>query len=46
MVSNPENSDAVLRGKVLSLEAFPLLFDTKTGSAPTMLVIRLMSICI
>ena len=38
VVSNPENSDAVLRGKVLSLEAAPLLFDTATGRATTMLV--------
>jgi len=36
--SNPESADAVLRGKVLSLEAVPLLFDTKTGRATTMLV--------
>ncbi len=38
VVSNPEDGDAVLRGKVLSLEAAPLLFDTKTGRATTMLV--------
>jgi outer membrane lipopolysaccharide assembly protein LptE/RlpB len=38
VVSNPEDSDAVLRGKVLSLEAVPLLFDTTTGRATTMLV--------
>jgi outer membrane lipopolysaccharide assembly protein LptE/RlpB len=38
VVSNPEDGDAVLRGKVLSLEAVPLLFDTKTGRATTMLV--------
>src|SRR6202166_629338 len=38
VVSNPEEADAVLRGKVLSLEAVPLLFDTATGSATTMLV--------
>ena len=36
--SNPESADAVLRGKVVSLEALPLLFDTKTGRATTMLV--------
>jgi hypothetical protein len=36
--SNPSSADAVLRGKVLSLEAVPLLFDTKTGRATTMLV--------
>ena len=28
----------MLRGKVVSLEAVPLLFDTKTGRATTMLV--------
>ena len=38
VVSNPENGDAVLRGKVLSVEAVPLLFDTATGRATTMLV--------
>lgn len=38
VVSNPEEGDAVLRGKVVSLEAVPLLFDTKTGRATTMLV--------
>jgi len=38
VVSKPEAGDAVLRGKVLSLEAVPLLFDTKTGRATTMLV--------
>lgn len=38
VVSNPEDGDAVLRGKVLSLEAVPLLFDTTTGRATTMLV--------
>jgi len=38
VVSNPEGADAVLRGKVLSLEAVPLLFDTTTGRATTMLV--------
>jgi outer membrane lipopolysaccharide assembly protein LptE/RlpB len=36
--SNPESADAVLRGKVVSLEAVPLLFDTQTGRATTMLV--------
>jgi hypothetical protein len=34
----PSAADAVLRGKVLTLEAVPLLFDTKTGRATTMLV--------
>jgi len=38
VVSNPETGDAVLRGKVVSLEAVPLLFDTATGRATTMLV--------
>lgn len=38
VVSNPQDGDAVLRGKVLSLEAVPLLFDTTTGRATTMLV--------
>lgn len=38
VVSNPASGDAVLRGKVLSLEAVPLLFDTNTGRATTMLV--------
>jgi outer membrane lipopolysaccharide assembly protein LptE/RlpB len=38
VVSNPEDGDAVLRGKILSLESVPLLFDTATGRATTMLV--------
>ena len=38
IVSNPADGDAVLRGKVVSLEAVPLLFDTITGRATTMLV--------
>ena len=38
VVAEPANGDAVLRGKVLSLEAVPLLFDTTTGRATTMLV--------
>ncbi|HYY72061.1 MAG TPA: LPS assembly lipoprotein LptE [Candidatus Bathyarchaeia archaeon] len=38
VISNPANGDAVLRGKVLSVEAVPLLFDTATGRATTMLV--------
>jgi outer membrane lipopolysaccharide assembly protein LptE/RlpB len=38
VVSNPANGDAVLRGKVLSVEAAPLLFDTATARATTMLV--------
>jgi outer membrane lipopolysaccharide assembly protein LptE/RlpB len=38
VVSNPENADAVLRGKVLSVEAVPLTYDTASGRATTMLV--------
>jgi len=38
VVADPAGGDAVLRGKVLSLEAAPLLFDTTTGRATTMLV--------
>lgn len=38
IVSKPEEADAVLRGKVLGLEAVPVLFDTTTGRATTMLV--------
>ena len=38
VVPDPANGDAVLRGKVLSLEAVPLLFDTATGRATTMVV--------
>jgi outer membrane lipopolysaccharide assembly protein LptE/RlpB len=38
VVPDPVNGDAVLRGKVLSLEAVPLLFDTATGRATTMLI--------
>ncbi len=38
IVSNAAEGDAVLRGKVLSLDAAPLLFDTQTGRATTMLV--------
>jgi len=36
--SEPGSADAVLRGKVLTLEAVPLLFNTQTGAATTMLV--------
>ena len=36
--SEPGSADAVLRGKVLTLEAVPLLFDTRSGAATTMLV--------
>jgi outer membrane lipopolysaccharide assembly protein LptE/RlpB len=38
IVSNATDGDAVLRGKVVSVEAVPLLFDTQTGRATTMLV--------
>jgi outer membrane lipopolysaccharide assembly protein LptE/RlpB len=38
VVSEPANGDAVLRGKVLTLEAVPLLFDTATGRATAMLI--------
>ena len=38
VVSNPAAGDAVLHGKILSLEAIPLLFDTTSGRATTMLV--------
>lgn len=38
VVPDPANADAVLRGKVLSLEAVPLLFDTATGRATAMLI--------
>src|SRR6202162_907598 len=38
IVSNAANGDAVLRGTVVSVEAVPLLFDTQTGRATTMLV--------
>jgi hypothetical protein len=38
VVSDAASGDAVLHGKVLSLEAVPLLFDTVTGRATTMLV--------
>ena len=35
---DPTGADAVLHGKVLTLEAVPLLFDTQSGRATTMLV--------
>jgi outer membrane lipopolysaccharide assembly protein LptE/RlpB len=38
VVSDPGGADAVLRGKVLSVEAVPLLFDTASQRATTMLV--------
>src|SRR5712664_948511 len=37
--SDPSGADAVLRGKVLTVETVPLLFDTQSGRATTMLVI-------
>jgi len=33
-----ENADAVLRGEVVALETYPVLFDTVTGRATTQLV--------
>jgi outer membrane lipopolysaccharide assembly protein LptE/RlpB len=38
ITSNLAQGDAVLRGTVMSVEAVPLLFDTATGRATTMLV--------
>jgi outer membrane lipopolysaccharide assembly protein LptE/RlpB len=38
VTSNPTSGDAVLRGTVMSVEVVPLLFDTATGRATTMLV--------
>jgi outer membrane lipopolysaccharide assembly protein LptE/RlpB len=38
VVSNPSAGDAVLHGKVVGLEVVPLLFDTASGRATTMLV--------
>ena len=38
VISDPANGDAVLRGKVLTVEAVPLLFETPTTRATTMLV--------
>jgi len=38
VVSNPSDGDAVLHGKVVGLEVVPLLFDTASGRATTMLV--------
>jgi len=35
VVSTPENGDAVLRGRVLSVEAVPLLFTTINATATT-----------
>ena len=38
VVSNPTGGDAVMKGKLLTLEAVTLLFDTTSGRATTMLV--------
>ena len=38
VVTNAADGDAVLRGKVVSIEAVPLLFDTTSGRATTMLM--------
>jgi len=38
IVPNPSAGDAVLRGKIVGVEAVPLLFDTTSGRATTMLV--------
>jgi outer membrane lipopolysaccharide assembly protein LptE/RlpB len=38
VVSSASGGDAVLHAKILSLEAVPLLFDTTSGRATTMLV--------
>jgi hypothetical protein len=38
VVADAANGDAVLRGEILSVEAVPLLFDTTSGRATTMLV--------
>ncbi|HLZ90068.1 MAG TPA: LPS assembly lipoprotein LptE [Candidatus Acidoferrum sp.] len=38
ITSDPSAGDALLRGTVLTLEAVPLLFDTQSGRATTMLV--------
>jgi hypothetical protein len=35
IVSDPANGDAVLRGKVISLEAVPLLYSSTTAANPT-----------
>jgi hypothetical protein len=35
IVSDPANGDAVLRGKVLTLEAVPLLYSSTTAANPT-----------
>jgi hypothetical protein len=38
IVPNASNADAAVRGKVLNVEVTPLIFDTITGRATTMLV--------
>lgn len=38
VVARPEEADATLRGQIVSIETTPLLFDTTTGRATTMLV--------
>jgi outer membrane lipopolysaccharide assembly protein LptE/RlpB len=38
IVPDAANADAVVRGKVVSVETNPLLFDTATGRATTMIV--------
>jgi outer membrane lipopolysaccharide assembly protein LptE/RlpB len=38
VVPNSEDGDAVLKGTVVSLQAMPLLFDTTSGRATTMVV--------
>jgi outer membrane lipopolysaccharide assembly protein LptE/RlpB len=38
VVPNSEDGDAVLKGTVVSLQAYPLLFDTTSGRATTMVV--------
>jgi outer membrane lipopolysaccharide assembly protein LptE/RlpB len=38
IVPDAANADAVVRGKVLSVEVTPLIYDTTTGRATTMLV--------
>src|SRR5271167_1415807 len=35
IVSDPENGDAILRGKVLTVEAVPLLYSSTTVQNPT-----------
>lgn len=44
IASNPGNSDAVLRGTVLSTSTTPLTYDSATGRAASVLVIVSMSV--